>query len=291
MLNLIRAEWLKLTQRPLTWVLLWIFLGMLVLQFLGQAAFAMMLGDSSSGGLLGAQVQEYARRSVLPGALGMGLAHLNSLGGIFAVILTAGAMGGEYSWGTLRTQLARRPNRTLFLLAKALTIMLLLLVAALITVAISGLLGGMIGILTGRGAPLGGELIRLPLGIVRALYVLLPYVLLTLCFTITGRSLLVGLAGGLVYLVFEAGFGALATIAELGGIWRTFYSLTIQQNINTLTIMNSRDFGLLPDEVLPFAIDSLPSPIQATIVVAVYSASFLGTAIWLLRRRDVGGAG
>jgi ABC-2 type transport system permease protein len=290
-INLIRAEWLKLTRRPLTQVLLGVFLVLLLLQQFSQALFAGMvqLGEGSG---LAAQVEEYRRRSTFPGVIGMALGHLNSFGAFFAIILAAGAMGGEYGWGTLRTQLARWPNRAQFLLAKAITLMLLLLVAALITIGLACL----VALLTSRvvgvpGALSGGDLIALPASLLRALLVLLPYTTMALCYTIMGRSQLVGVACGLVYLVLEGGFGALTLFAELGGIWQDVYNLTIGQNINTLVIENSRTFGLHPDQIAPAAARLFPPFWQALIVITIYTASFLGVALFLFRRRDIGGAG
>jgi ABC-type transport system involved in multi-copper enzyme maturation permease subunit len=292
MIDLVRAEWLKLTRRPLTWVLLAIFLALLALQIVTQDIFTNLV-HPGPGSTLAAQFEEYRRRSTFPGVLGAALGQLNSVGGLFAVILTAGAMGSEYGWGTLRTQLARLPNRARYLLAKVATLMLMLMAAALLTLLVCALVGGALAVLRGGGGQLGaGDLARLPLGVLRALYVLLPYVLLTLCFTILGRSLLAGLAGGLMYLVLEGGFGALAAFAALGGVWRTIYNLTIGQNINTLALLNSHDFGLRPEQLSPaFLPEALPSPLQATLVVALYCASLLGTALWMFGRRDIGGPG
>jgi ABC-type transport system involved in multi-copper enzyme maturation permease subunit len=261
------------------------------LQIAAQYVFANILAGVGAGSSLAIQVAEYQRRSVLPGIFGMALGHLNGLGGIFAVILAAAAMGSEYSWGTLRTQLARRPDRTQFLIAKIVTIMLLLGVAGCINFVLAGLIGSLLGALSGSTGSLVEGLLALPLGFVRALFVLLPYVLLTLCFTIAGRSLLAGVAGGFVYLVFEGGFGAVAAFAQLGGIWQHIYNVTIGQNINTLVLLNSHDFGLHPEQIAPTAFENLPSPTQAVAVVLLYSASFIATARYLLRHRDIGGAG
>src|SRR5262245_58676388 len=130
MFNLIRAEWLKLTKRPLIWVLLAIFFGLLVLQLVGQfvvAHLAELVGGGGTvpaeSGPLSAQLEEWRRRAAFPGLFGSVFAHINSLGGIFAVILAAGAMGSEYSWGTLRTQLARYPSRARYLFAKLFTLL------------------------------------------------------------------------------------------------------------------------------------------------------------------------
>jgi ABC-type transport system involved in multi-copper enzyme maturation permease subunit len=209
------------------------------------------------------------------------------------VILAAGALGSEYSWGTLRTALARRPERAQFLIAKLAAIMLLLLIATLVCVAVALPLGWLGGAVVPGGDPgaLGAALVALPVAVLRALFVLLPYVLLTLCFTVAGRSLLAGAAGGLVYLVIEGGLGGLALVAELGEGWRAFYNLTIGQNINALAIQNSHDFGLRPELITPVDLATLPPLWQATLVVLLYCLSFLGAAIFLLRRRDVGGAG
>lgn len=293
MINLMRAEWLKLTKRPMTWVLLVIFLGLLVIQSLSQFFFVLM----GPGVLSAGQYTEFQRRAVFPGAVGAVFGHINGLGGIFAVILAAGAMGNEYGWGTLRTHLARYPSRRDFLLAKILTLLLLLLVAMLITLVFGalvsvglGVLGQRAGVLPeGAGQPGLSTLLPLPLALLRALFVLLPYVLLTVAFSIVGRSLLAGLAGGLLYLVFEAGFGALTSLSVLGGIWHTIYNLFIGQNINTLTLLNSHDFGLRPESLSPIDLGGLPSPLQATAVVACYCATFLATALHALRTRDIGG--
>jgi hypothetical protein len=92
-----------------------------------------------------------------------------------------------------------------------------------------------------------------------------------------------------LYLVFEVGFGALALFQVLGGVWQQIYNLTIGQNINTLTLANSHAFGLRPEQVAPMNMAALPSTLQATLVIAVYSALFLATAIRALQSDDVPG--
>lgn len=294
MLNLIRAEWLKLARRPLAWMLLVIFLALLALQILGEFTIVQMLGaiGPGEGSALGAdQLAEYQRRIVFPGLFGVVFGHFNGLGGIFAIILAAGAMGNEYSWGTLRTQLARDPNRSRYLLAKIAALLSLLAVATLITLLVGVAIGAAIGAITGNvGAVSAADLAALPLAIVRALFVLLPYVLLTLCFTILGRSVLLGVAGGLIYLVFEIGFSALALLQLLGGVWLDIYNLTIQQNISVMIQLNNHAFGLRPELLTPQMTSAAPPPLQATLVIAIYSLSFLTTALWMLRRHDIGGA-
>ncbi len=291
MLNLIAAEWLKLVKRPLSLVLLIVFLVLLLVQIAGQAIFVGLLIHAAEGSNLAIQAGEYRHRSVLPGVIGSAFGHVNGLGGIFAIILTAAAMGSEYSWGTLRTQLVRNPGRTSFILAKLLAILGILAVAMIVSIGVAILAGVIAGFFLPGTGDIGLALIAVPMAALRALIVLLPYVLLTLWLTIAGRSLLIGVAGGLVYLVFEGGFGALAIFAQLDGVWRVIYNLTIGQNINTLVVQNSHDFGLRPEIISPRAVEALPPIWQALVVVFVYSSAFLAMAIAVFRRHDVGGAG
>jgi ABC-2 type transport system permease protein len=290
--RLLRAEWLKSYKRPLVWVLLGIFLLLLIVQ-LALQYFVAALAQGLIGGvelrvLPEAQLAQYRSGAVLPGAWGTTFGHANGLGGIFAIILAAASLGNEYGWGTLRTLLARQPRRGLFLLAKVATLLALLAVALLAALVVATPLGLVFGGLLGVSARLD-PVAALPLALLRALYVLLPYVLLTLLFAAWGRSTLAGVAGGLIYLVFEVGLGGLALGRVLGGFWAALYNLTIGQNINALVVANSRAFGLDPGVVSGLDLTTLPPVPQAVAVIAVYCASFLLSAIWLLRRRDIHG--
>lgn len=290
MINLIRAEWLKLSHRPLSWILLILFLVLLVAQILTQ--FALTLGMPVRSGIVSAQFEEWRRGVIFPGIFATALSHVNGLGGIFAVIFAAGAIGSEYSWGTLRTQLARDPARDRYLLAKLTTIMLMLATATLLATLLAALLSAVLSPILGSAISITpGDLMNLIVATLRALYVLLPYVLLTAYATLLTRSVLGGVAIGLSYIIVETGFGALALLRVLGGVWALVYNLTIGQNINTLTLMNRHAFGLRPETTAPLDLSQLPSPLQATIVVAVYSALFLAFALILFRRRDISGPG
>ena len=290
MINLIRAEWLKLSRRPLSWILLILFLVLLVAQILTQ--FALTLGMPVRSGIVSAQFEEWRRGVLFPGIFATALSHVNGLGGIFAVIFAAGAIGSEYSWGTLRTQLARDPARDRYLLAKLTTIMLMLATATLLATLLAALLSAVLSPILGSAIRITpDDLMNLIPAILRALYVLLPYVLLTAYATLLTRSVLGGVAIGLSYIIVETGFGALALLRVLGGVWALVYNLTIGQNINTLTLMNRHAFGLRPETTAPLDLSQLPSLLQATIVVAVYSALFLAFALILFRRRDISGPG
>jgi ABC-type transport system involved in multi-copper enzyme maturation permease subunit len=287
--HLIWAEWLKLTRRPLTRAVLGLSLAFLALQSIGYMLIVTLhsLGLSQVSPAFGPeQLEEYRRRAVFPGMIGAAFGHINGLGGLLAVVLAGAAMGSEYEWGTLRLQLARTPDRRRYLAAKVITLGLLVVAGTVVTVAFGVVLGSLLGRIMGSATtPDAASLAALPLAVVRALYVLLPYVLLAVCLATFRRSLLFGVAGGLVYLALEAGFGAVAIFSALGEPWRTLYGLTIGQNINALTALNSRAFGLHPESLAPaLRADALPSPVQATVVVAAYCVVLFVTTLRFLRR-------
>ncbi len=296
MLNLIRAEWFKLTRRPLAWVLLAVFLALLVLLLLAEFAVVGLNDGLFSGGaraqLLSAeQVRQFRLHLGFPGIFGAVLGHVNGVGGICAIALTAGVIGSEYGWGTLRTQLARQPNRGRYLIAKIIGLLLALLAGILLALLLGVLLALLFGALlknTG-GAPM--NVLALPLGVLRSLYVLLPYVLCTVACSILGRSVVAGAVGGFLFLAADAGLGALSFLAGLGGPVAFLLNLIVQPNINTMIVLNSQSFGLDPAALTrTMDLTTLPAPLQTTAVIGVYSALFFTSAYRLLRRRDIGGA-
>jgi ABC-2 type transport system permease protein len=296
MINLIRAECFKLARRPMAWVLLIVFVGLFVL-LRATEFFAVALSDGVfSGGqvrltlLDPAQVEQFRRQVTFPGIFGAVLGHTNGVGGICAIVLAAGAMGSEYGWGTLRTQLARQPERGRYLIAKIIAIVLALLAGLLVALAVGALLAVVFGGALGDRGSLGGDLAALPLGVLRALYVMLPYVLFTIACAILGRSVLAAAGGGFLFLLLDVGLGALAFLGQLGGLVRFLVSLVLQPNVNTLVVLNSRRFGLDP-AVLTRTMDLeiLPAPLQATLVIGAYSALFFLYAYRALKWRDITG--
>jgi ABC-type transport system involved in multi-copper enzyme maturation permease subunit len=297
MLNLIRAEWFKLVRRPMAWVLLIVLLALLVLLRLVEFMAVALHDGIFSGGevrlslLAEAQVQQFRQQVTFPGIFGAVFGHINGIGGICAIILAAGALGSEYSWGTLRTQLARQPNRGRYLAAKAITLQLVLASGILICLVFGAGLALVFGnVLGNAGVVRAGDLAALPLAMLRALYVMLPYVMVTFAGCVIGRSVLAGAAAGFIFLVLDVGLGALSFLANLGGVLALLVNLVLQPNINTLVMMNSRSFGLDPAVLTPsLDLAALPSPLQATLVIGAYSALFGYYAYQALTRRDITG--
>ncbi len=286
--GMLRAEWLRLRKRPMTLVLLAVFLALLAIQLLVQSVFVQLTGQQNGGAGLGMQTAAWQRRLIFPGVFGTVFNHTNGLGGILAIILAAGSMGGEYSWGTMRAQLAREPDRLRYLLAKIAALLLALLASMGCALALGTLLALALGALTGAfGSVQPRDILLLPAAMLQALYVLLPYVLLTIAFTILGRSQLAGVVGGLLYLVFEGGVGGFALFGLLGGVFLTLYNLLPGQNINVLVMANAQLFGLEPEMVGALRTMTFPPYSQAIAVVAVYCAMFLAIAAARFGKTDI----
>ncbi|NTU81682.1 MAG: ABC transporter permease subunit [Chloroflexales bacterium] len=294
--NLFAAEWLKLRKWPVAWALLAAFLGLMSLS-LGLWALVVALHEGVIGGVriaaLGeAQLAQIKLQLSFPGIFGAVLGQVNGTGGLLAIFLAAGSLGGDFSWGTLRTLLARAPGRGAYLLAKLLALLAGLLVAVLIALAVGALIAlaasawlGLPSQLTAR------DLLALTVGVGRALFVILPYLLATMACAAWGRSVLAGAGGGLIFLALDVGAGSLGSLGKVSDLALFMVNLLLQPNINTLVVQNGRLFGL-DQSVLASALDLalLPSPLQATVVVAAYCA-FFGYGAWRwLAKRDVTGA-
>jgi ABC-2 type transport system permease protein len=296
--HLIAAEWLKLTRRPLAWVLLVLFLALFVLYLtLWFLVIALHEGIFSGGAtrfevLAPAQLAQLKLQLSLPGVFGTVLGQFNSSGGIFAIILAAAAIGSDYHWGTLRTLLVRAPSRRLYLLAKLISLMLALAAALLITLVVGSLLALLFSRILGLpGIVAPRDLLLLPLGIGRALYVVLPYVLLTIASAVFGRSVIAGVGGGLTFLALDVSAGSLGSLGAIDDMLLVAVNLLLQPNINTMVVLNSKLYGL-DQSVLASSLDLslLPPPWHATLVIAVYCVLFFFGAMRLIEARDVGGA-
>lgn len=295
MLNLMRAEWLKLTRRPMTWLLLGIFLLLMALTF-GAMFFAVALHDGVFGGvrieILDTLVEQFRQELRFPGVFGSVLGQINSFGGICAIILAAGTLGSEYSWGTLRVQLARHPHRGRYLQAKLLVLHIILFLGMAIALCVGSLLVLLFSSILGNlGQITLSDLVGLPLGMLRALYVFLPYVMCVVAMCAIGRSVFAGVAGGLVFLFLDNGTATLSFLTALDNPFITFLvNLTLQQNINTLVLLNRSTYGFDLSLVRGVNLASLPSPLHATFVIGLYSLLFFGYTYHRLVQRDIGGA-
>lgn len=292
----VRSEWLKLTRRPMTWVLLGIFLAQMVL-FLSLNGLVVgmsdgMLGEVRIEVVSAEQIEQFRLRTRFPGLFGEVLGLVNGVGGFLAVILAAGTIGSEYSWGTLRLQLARQPQRGRYLSAKIVTLLLVIFVGILIALVVGCIVGWGESLMLGNSGTITiSDLAFLPVAIFCALYVLLPYILFTIAIGILGRSLMASLAGGILFITIDASTGISTFLAHLETpLIRLVMNLLVQQNVNALVFFYRQGFGLAPSVGNHVDPTLLPSPLQAVFIIAAYSGIFLAYAYFLFQKRDVLGA-
>jgi len=295
MLNQMRAEWLKISRRPMDWLLLLVFLATLLLKLgalflvIGFHEGSFTGGDAKIQILREAEMAQFRLQLGFPGIFGAILAHINGLGGFCAIILAAGTVGSEYDWGTMRLQLTRQPCRSKYLLAKIFVLFLTLFAGMLLALVFGASFGLLSSTLLNLPNRLQfSDLLLLPVTLFLAFLVLLPYVMATIAFSTLGRSLLAGVVGGMLFLTLDlSAGGTLAFLPKLDKTLNLIYQLLLQPNINTLVILNAQTYGLEPSRISQFNLEKLPSPLHAIFVITFYSLIFAGYAFYGFTKRDV----
>jgi ABC-type transport system involved in multi-copper enzyme maturation permease subunit len=281
---MIGAEFLKLRKRQMTWVLLSILVGIIVLVNLLLLAISKVktpgtgLGAGNIAALLGLQ-------SAVPFAFSM----MASFGTVLAIILTASSMGGEYNWKTIRPALVSSESRFKFIIAKLVSLGILILIGMLIAV-IAGFIMGLIT--TGLGGNaysfgfLTGSYVWTQfLQYWRTFYVIMPFALLGFMMAIVGRSAMPGIATGIGVVFLEAIITTFMTAA--GGWIAKVPAYLLNANMTAITALNK----------LPGRFGgggggtdtTIPSLTHAFVILGLYSVIFLVFSFYLFRNRDVTG--
>lgn len=148
--TLLSVELTKLWRRPMTWVLGLIFIGFFV--FLYGSLIAALVGPE----LEGFDKESLKQSLFLPDGVYFGAALISSLGTILLIILAAGNIGSEFSWGTIRPLVLIGGTRDRLLIAKLLALLVVALVATVVGMGLS-LLGAWLAGLVVGGAPPASE--------------------------------------------------------------------------------------------------------------------------------------
>ena len=249
--------------------------------------------------------EQYAKRRgfyregfVLPSSLSNSLSGATSIGILLIMILGASAMGVEYGWGTLRTGLITGISRRQFLGVKVMSL-LLLGAAGLTIVALSVLVGSLISasLVSGDGAGIAdsGQWSTAVVMFGKAVYALVPYLVLALFLSVLTSSSSMGIAFSLAYVVVE-----IILLQFLSDLFEWFGTLTdfmLGPNIaGWMTQAGVRsnswiaDAGVFTQTGGLVRISELPSQLHAFLVLTAYIVVLGGAALWLIRRRDIAGA-
>jgi ABC-type transport system involved in multi-copper enzyme maturation permease subunit len=214
---------------------------------------------------------------------------LRWVGILFGVMLVAGALGSEYTWGTLRPFLTCVESRTKYLGAKliALGVLTLLgLVAAMIaavaaSLVIAGVKGGL------ELDFLDGAYLRdgfYDFG--RTAFAITPYLLIAALAAVVGRSALPAAVTGLGVLVVESIASPLMLRADN---WvRHIPDFLLNRNVDAVMgekgiVMSTTVTG---NQVIELILKP-PDPWQAALVLSVYGLAALLLVWYVFHRRDV----
>jgi len=283
-IRLIGAELFKLRKRKMTWILLAVLVGIIILvNFLLLAISKVNLPTGPHG--------EIQNLLGLPVALPLTMSLLSSFGSVLAIILVASSMGSEYNWRTIRTAVISSESRFKLLSAKLISAAILILIGLILGLAA----GFLVSIIT---TAIGGYKFDFSfasrtflwnqfLQFWRTFFILIPYILLGFMFSIVGRSAMPGIAFGIGILFLESIITAFMTLA--GGWIANIPDYLIAANVRAINSLATLPQGFQAGMGFGGGSAHLPNIAHATITLAVYSVIFLIIAFYLFRKRDVTG--
>ena len=127
----------KLVRRPATWVTVGLLIGLLTLIIIA-------VGATANGRAVRANGTEAKLLVTFPGAYDRILQFVTGLGGLFAVIYGAAIAGSEWSWGTLKSAVARGESRVRYMMISYVTVAVMIAFGILLTFAV-GVVAAIIG--------------------------------------------------------------------------------------------------------------------------------------------------
>lgn len=198
-MRLLTANLRKLIRRPASLISLGLLVGLLALIFLAVGATARQASPAQGG-----------RAALLlvtfPGAYTLIISFLLGLGGLFAVIYGAAIAGSEWTWGTLKSAVARGESRSRYQLSLFVAIGLLvgvgLLVAFVVGVVVA-LVGAMLAAVSTSGVSDATALGRLPELLGRAWLAVIEEGAIGFAIATLARSQLAGIGAGIALFFGE----------------------------------------------------------------------------------------
>lgn len=283
MTRLIRTELFKLRKRGMTWILLYIMVGIVVLINLLLFAISQISVPARGTGGLANLADILNLSSSLPFTLFI----LSSFGAVMAVILMASSVGNEYNWRTIRIALISSEGRLKFLGSKLVAVIILIAIGMVVSLAAGFIMGIVTNTISGHtlnfsfftGVYSWDQFLQFW----RTLVVIMTFTLLGFLFSVVGRSAMPGIAVGVGLLFLEP---IITSFMNLAGGWvsdipKYLFSANAQA-INALNNLPS-GFGAFGNA----ANLQLPSVTQAYTVLGAYMVVFLVVSFFLFKKRDV----
>jgi len=229
-MRIIRSGLRKLVRRPATFVTFGLLVGLLALIFFAVGATVRQTPDAE------ARTQALLLLT-FPGAYALVLSFILGLGGLFAMIYGAAIAGSEWSWGTIKTAVARGESRWRYQIGSFIAIAIMvgigLVVAFVIGVVVAVIAAGIAGLAT-DGISDSKTLQTLPELLARGWFALAEACAIGFAIATVARSQLAGIGVGIAvyfgeqfaaiflpdvvqYLPFNAANAVVETAATQGG--------------------------------------------------------------------------
>jgi ABC-2 type transport system permease protein len=293
MTRLIKAEIFKLRKRSMTYILLLILIGFIVLVLSISQATAMNSttavtidgnGVTSTTVVPVVAADIHFLKDMITGVISI----LGTIGMILAVVLVANGMGSEYSWNTIRPYLLCSESRLKMFTAKLIAAAGFIVAGIIIGLVTAVFLGVLFTAIRGFSWDIGSGLAsftgRELLTFVRTLYVMLPYILLAFLFTVFGRSTAAGIGFGIGASVLESIITGLLFMAH--GWLAKIPDYLLSTNIQAINALSQSSLRV---SIGSNSNTQIPSAPHAFVVLAVYCVVFIAISFTLFQKRDVTG--
>ena len=192
----------KLIRRPASFVSVGLLVGLLGLILIAAAT----VGQGTARGSANARAL-----ITFPGAYDLILSFMFGLGGLVAVIYGAAVAGSEWSWGTLKTAVARGESRARYMLATFVATMVMVAVGLALTFALGiglAVLAANIAGISTAGVSDADTLQRLPAMAARGWFAVVEQAGLGFAIATLARSQLAGIGAGIAFY-FGEGFASI----------------------------------------------------------------------------------
>jgi ABC-type transport system involved in multi-copper enzyme maturation permease subunit len=217
----------------------------------------------------------------------LGVAAAPLLGGSLVVVLVGAVAGSEYQWHTLHLWLSHGVPRVVLLGARAVALLLAILLIPLVTLVVGGLLS-LVMVYWQAGTVFAGQVngLEVVLSGLRVAYALVPYGALALLLAVVGRSTDAPIAGGIGFIVGE-GFVSQGLMMAGGALGRLSLFLPNGLGASLLHMNLAIAEGGAPGPA--GAAEILLSPAVAVTGIATWTLLFFVPALWLFQRQDITG--
>lgn len=272
----IAGQTLVLRKRMSTWILLgiWVVMGTM---------FAYLLPYLTYSG--GGEGPSQPLATLLPGGLADNLlVGFPFFGGVIALMLGVLAIGSDYGWDTLKTQLTQRSGRLHLLFSKVAAIAVLLVPFVLVLFVVGA--GASLAIAGAENATVQWpSVMELGGALVTGWFILATWAALGVLLAVLTRGTALAIGIGILYtFVIEGIFSALASeVSWLDSLVEYF----LRANAYSLVVATGVPAGLLGDNGPGGFFGPFVSGGQATLVLSAYLAGFLLLSAVVFRQRDL----